>query len=349
MAPSDTKGKLSGNSHPNRLMPKLWSPSRKATKGPSPVSSTNDPIEKKNLRASGQFSASKMNSSTSPVRNSSLSSPLKKKISESTKKTPTAGIVNSAKNGAVNKADTTQVKEKSDNTGHKAVPSNETVLNPSFSTSSLKKTLKEKIDRGSIPLASEFKTIPEETLSIEPQHFHDLDALEKGNSLKIPKRHSIRERVSSLVNGTSSTKPIEQSVRNENDSSPLLVAEATPNSYQSLPIDHDASTEKCPLFRGRLPQTPLPSNPPSRNPEAPAETPFSRWIWSIYYKYQAVFYYAIAIAIILGIIFAFATGHGSRYLTLIFKATLCWLLGTQTASLLFGEGFCDLQDHQPGS
>lgn len=76
--------------------------------------------------------------------------------------------------------------------------------------------------------------------------------------------------------------------------------------------------------------------------QLPMDTPMARFLRALYEKYPVIITYVLIVICIAGAIFSLVTGRGSTYLWVIIKASLCWILGTDVAKMLFGEQFCDI-------
>ncbi|AGO12700.1 AaceriADR227Wp [[Ashbya] aceris (nom. inval.)] len=102
-----------------------------------------------------------------------------------------------------------------------------------------------------------------------------------------------------------------------------------------------------------MPMTPIPLpgqyggeliDRPRRRP-----SPFSLFVAHMYAKYPTYVTGLVGIFMFAGSMYSISTGKGTQYLTSLMKATLCWLLGSNTANLIFGEGFCEFDFPQEGS
>ncbi|AET39115.1 uncharacterized protein Ecym_4033 [Eremothecium cymbalariae DBVPG len=145
---------------------------------------------------------------------------------------------------------------------------------------------------------------------LQPPFEHDLSALEKGE---------FRREQSPLI--------------------PDHGADST--NYQSF-----VHVDQAPVItQGSMPMTPIPL--PSHgglNPVEPTDpSPFTQFLEHMYEKYPSYITGLVVILIFAGSMYSISTGKGTQYLTAMMKATLCWLLGSNTANLIFGDGFCEFQ------
>ncbi|AMD21046.1 HEL235Cp [Eremothecium sinecaudum] len=139
------------------------------------------------------------------------------------------------------------------------------------------------------------------------------------------------------------------------EQSPLIpdhVADST--NYQSF-----VHVEQQPVItQGSMPMTPIPlpghgsihmtSQMQQNGQELSCrKTHLNRFLTHLYEKYPSYLTGFVVILMFAGSMYSISTGKGTRYITAAMKATLCWLLGSNTADLIFGDGFCefDFQGH----
>lgn len=113
------------------------------------------------------------------------------------------------------------------------------------------------------------------------------------------------------------------------------------------------------ISQGNMPTTPIPLPPnyvpaPSIVPGTDKKSSFlsncdsnnkssiSLFFAHIQRKYPSYITGMIVIFMFVGSMYSISTGNGTQYITAIIKTTLCWLLGSNTAELIFGDGFCEL-------
>lgn len=126
------------------------------------------------------------------------------------------------------------------------------------------------------------------------------------------------------------------------ESSPLLPRPPR-TKYSSMPIEQTISAPAIPTIHEppRSPVTsPFPEPPDQNNRNGSYMSPWTAWLWRLYYNNRAIFYVVIVVILILTTIYTAFTGEGSRYYAVILRASGCYILGTDRAQSLFGSGFC---------
>ncbi|CAR24534.1 KLTH0F18084p [Lachancea thermotolerans CBS 6340] len=90
-------------------------------------------------------------------------------------------------------------------------------------------------------------------------------------------------------------------------------------------------------------RSPFPERPSRENMDPTGMSPWTNWLWSLYYGNRTMFYLVLGVLVTATTIYTAFTGEGSKYYAVILRATACYIMGTDTAQSLFGPGFCEFK------
>lgn len=108
----------------------------------------------------------------------------------------------------------------------------------------------------------------------------------------------------------------------------------TPVNYQCWPISgSNKNTDQSSTSSA-------PSSTPSLH--APPTSLLGSLLRKLYERYPTIITYVLVIFCFLGALYSMLSGKGTAYLKIVIKASLCWILSSDVAKMLFGERYCDI-------